>query len=175
MCLSVCLSVCLFIHLSVCLSICLSVCLSVCPSICLSVFLSLCLSVHTSVYLSICLSVHLCVTHSWFLFYQPISLELFEVWPVPSVNFWGTVAILFTGQTPFLSPNQPCQSMEGWNWYEFSIKLFNCWSNCLILTWPWHRGVVFIPANLCDNSTFLLRRFYSVLLHDSFSSDHIDR
>jgi hypothetical protein len=58
---SVCLSVCLSIHLSVYLYVCLSICLFIHLSVYPSVCLSICLFIHLSVYPSGCQSIYLFV------------------------------------------------------------------------------------------------------------------
>jgi hypothetical protein len=86
-CLSVWLSVCLFVRMTICLSLFLSICLTLCLSLFLSVWLSICMSVCPFVSLYVCLPV--CLSLSPFIFpvldlearmWTRVMLYLFCIW-----------------------------------------------------------------------------------------------
>jgi len=128
-CLSVWLSVCLFVRMTICLSLFLSICLTLCLSLFLSVWLSICMSVCLSVSLYVCLSVCLpiCLSLSPFIFpvldlearmwTRVISIyfvfELWDSWPRGLGSMWGDFIFeyfeFFTSSVSILQ----VQQMEG--------------------------------------------------------------
>jgi hypothetical protein len=106
-CLTVSLSVWLFVCLSVCLFVCLSVCLFVCLSVCLFVCLSVCLFVCLSACLFVCLTVQ-CFDCSMLWLFNALTVQCFDLFNVLSVQYFDSSMLwlfncltlrVFTGST----------------------------------------------------------------------------